>query len=183
LSATRGEDGQSTLNWGELQDLKAVHDQERQLALLRKLPAAQRPQAVMIQLGFAYGWARSGLGPVIWQAALTGSGDAVTHDLALPEPFTLELLPDPDYAGDASRFGRGESVQFVGRFAELGGFGETPVLKLYVRLPTDQPATGALPVSPISATTPALQRTLVEQGRADPPAIRDGRSEFDANGK
>jgi hypothetical protein len=144
-----GEEGTPTPSWGELQALKAVHDRERILAQLKKLPAAQRPAPLLFQHGFAYGWARSGLGEVSWEAALDASGDVAAtglkHNLQLQEPFTLVLLPDPEFSGDTSRFGRGETVRFIGRFAELGGFGENPQIKLYVRMPTDLRATKATP--------------------------------------
>jgi hypothetical protein len=144
-----GEEGPPTPSWGELQQLKAVHDRERMLAQLKKLPDAQRPTPLLFQQGFAYGWARSGLGEVSWEAALDASGDVATtglkHNLQLHEPFSLMLLPDQEYSGDLSRFGRGETVRFVGRFAELGGLGEKPQIKLYVRMPTDQRASNAAP--------------------------------------
>jgi hypothetical protein len=147
FAPSRGEEGPSTAGWGELHALKAVHDQERMLAMFKQIPAAQQPPyAVRYQQGFAYGWARSGLGEVNWTASLDGSDAAAVattglkHDLQLPAPYTLVLVPDPEYAGEASRFVAGQPVQFIGRFAELGGFGDPPQVKLFVRLPGDQRA-------------------------------------------
>jgi hypothetical protein len=159
FAPSRGEEGPGTLSWGELHALKAVHDKERMLAMLKSIPAEQQPpKAIRYQQGFAYGWARSGLGEVTWTASLDGSDAAtvaatgLTHDLQLPAPLTLALVPDPEYPGDASRFVAGQPVQFIGRFAELGGFGDPPQLKLFVRLPTDQRAS-----KPTSASEPATR--------------------------
>jgi hypothetical protein len=145
FSSSRGEEGPGTLSWGELHALKAVHDRERMLNMIKAIPAEQQPPyPVLYQQGFAYGWARSGLGEVTWTASLDGSDAAAVsttglkHDLQLPAPLTLALVPDPEYAGDASRFVAGQPAPFIGRFAELGGFGDPPQLKLFVRLPGDQ---------------------------------------------
>ncbi|MBA3484219.1 MAG: hypothetical protein H0T51_20650 [Pirellulales bacterium] len=147
FAPSRGEEGSGTLSWGELHALKAVHEKERTLAMIKAIPAEQQPPyPIRYQQGFAYGWARSGLGEVTWTASLDGSDAAAVsttglkHDLQMPAPLTLALVPDPEYAGDATRFIAGQPVQFIGRFAELGGFGDPPQLKLFVRLPTDQRA-------------------------------------------
>jgi hypothetical protein len=147
FSAAPAEGPPGGLAWGELHALKAVHEKERMLAMLKQLPPEQRPpKAILFQQGFAYGWVRSGLGEVNWMGTLDGSDAAtvtttgLTHDLQLPEPLKLVLLPDPEYAGEASRFDAGQPVQFIGRFEELGGFSDPPQLKLYVRLLADERA-------------------------------------------
>lgn len=148
LSVAQGEGGPS-LAWGQLHALKNVHDQERMLATIEKLPPEQQPPPpARFQLGFAYGWARSGLGRVMWTATFDGAPGAAAadspvglkHDLQLPPPLALVLVPDPIYPGDPARFATGGPVAFVGRFSELGGRGDAPVLKLYIHLPSDEQA-------------------------------------------
>ena len=148
------QEGLSTLTWGELHGLKAVYEMEQMLAMVRKLPADQQPPLlVQLQQSMACVVARMALGEVAWTANLDGSAGAaaseagLTHDLQLPPPLVLVLIPDPDYAGDASRFGGGQPVQFIGRFAEVGGSGDTPQLKLLVRLPGEERASTPTPVS------------------------------------
>jgi hypothetical protein len=133
--------------WGELHALEAVYQKEQMLGMLKQIPAAKRPpKAIMFQQGFAYGWARAALGEVRWQATISAAsqdaaaGGTLQHDLQAPSPWQVSLIPDPDYSGDAARFATGRPVEFVGRFAELGGAGGAPHIKLYVRLPSDERA-------------------------------------------
>jgi hypothetical protein len=177
FAPSRGEEGPSTLSWGELHALKAVHDKERMLAMIKAIPAEQRPPyPILYQQGFAYGWARSGLGEVTWTASLDGSDAAAVsttglkHDLQLPAPLTLALVPDPEYVGDASRFVAGQPMQFIGRFAELGGFSDPPQLKLFVRLPTDKRKPKPAPVATPAPATAAS--TAPAAGAASTPAMK-----------
>jgi hypothetical protein len=103
----------------------------------------------MMMLALQYQAALLALGEVHWEASLVGSGDPageIQHDLQLPSPFTLSLVADPKYAVDGGQLSRGGPVRFIGRFAALGGFAESPQIKLFVRLPSDQLASQATPV-------------------------------------
>lgn len=148
VSADR-ESGQTTPTWGELPQLEVVYGKERMLAGLRALPPEQQPVSAMMMLALQYQAALIALGEVNWEASLVGLNNPVgelQHDLQLPSPFTLSLVADPKYAVDVSQPGRGGPVRFIGRFAALGGFAESPQIKLFVRLPSDQLATQAIPV-------------------------------------
>lgn len=167
LSAARGEDGQWTLNWGELHGVKAVHEKERMLAMLKKIPADQRPPyAIRYQQGFTYGWARGGLGEVFWETTLTGppnTDGSLQHDLKLAEPFSVVLLPEKAGAESFARLQPGERVRFVGRLAELGGFGETPALVLRVRpLAEPPPLSNESPTANLPANVPAPSADVAE---------------------
>jgi hypothetical protein len=162
LSATPGADGKSTVSWGELKELEGVYRTEQMLAQLQKLPKAQKPP--LFQAGFAYGWSRAALGNVMWEATIQEPIVAKTeikHDLTLPEPFSLVLVPDEQQAGDLSKVKPGDRIRFTGRFLELGGFGDKPQIKLSVRIADMQ-------------ASDAVERPAAEAPPAEEPYTRGG---------
>jgi hypothetical protein len=182
VSADR-ESGQTALSWGELPQLEVVYGKERMLAGLRALPPEQQPVSAMMMLALQYQAALIALGEVHWEASLVGSGDPageLQHDLQLPSPFTLSLIADPKYAVDVSQSSRGGPVRFIGRFAALGGFAESPQIKLFVRLPSDQLASQAIPVPQevLLGAAPGASGGLAPSG---PPTEIPGAGQPDAS--
>jgi hypothetical protein len=176
LSAQAGPDGKWLLSWGELRELQALHETERQLAALRAMPAAERPpQGQLIQMGLAYGWARGGLGEVVWETTLAGplAADAaeLQHDLQLPEPFKIKLVPADGQATAFRSLRPGDRVRLAGRFTDLGGGHETPELSLSVRFL--ETVLAGTPVEAAADETVAADESEIQyRGPVLPPASR-----------
>ncbi|RIK84259.1 MAG: hypothetical protein DCC67_05175 [Planctomycetota bacterium] len=138
LSSSYDSSGKPKASFGSLAQLQAVYELERNLAESRKKPAAERPpQAALVQQAMACGWARGGLGPVVWEVTLTapvaGPGAKIEHDLAPPEPFSVTLIADSARAESFREIAVGTPVRLMGYFTSLGGGAEKPELVLRVR--------------------------------------------------
>jgi hypothetical protein len=143
LSASKAPDGKWAVEWGELADLKAAYDASYQMghALASKEVGGSK-FAQMFMAAQAHSMASARLGEVLWETTI---GDAIAaghagikHDLKLPEPLGITLVVDDGDTGDFSRFQKGDRVQFIGRFYDLGGAGEAPHFTLHVRFPDEQ---------------------------------------------
>jgi len=142
VSAQQDSDGKWTITWGELQQFEPAAQISRMFAEALKGPR-QPGSPSLVQLAFGASSALLQLGEVTWETTLAApitAGQPISHDLQLPAPLSLVLLPEERKAGDVTRLNAGDRVRFIGRFADLGGAGEQPVITLRVRFPEEQPA-------------------------------------------
>jgi len=142
LSAQQGSDGKWVNSWGELKQFEPVA-QIWQMFTDAKQGRRQHGSPGLFQSAVAATLALQGLGEVTWETTLAEPITAnapLSHDLQLPTPLSLVLIPEERDAGEITRFNAGDRVRFIGRFADLSGVGETPSLTLRVRFPDDQPS-------------------------------------------
>jgi hypothetical protein len=147
FSVEQGADGRQNVSWGELKELQAATQLAAMFAAANQAPPPGQSigMADKLKLAFAASSALTRLGEVTWEATLAApiaAGAPLEHDLQLPPPFSLKLMPEDADAGDISRFQAGDRVRFIGRFAELAAPAGAPTFTLRVRLPDDQPAPG-----------------------------------------
>jgi hypothetical protein len=126
---------------------------------------------MLFMLGAQCGWARSGLGEVSWETTIqslpTSPREPLQHDLQLPSPLTLELIPDAAHAAQFARLQPGQRIRFVGRFERLGGFNDPPKITLKIR-----------PVSQSESTSPSapVVDSREEAAAASPASVEPQQS-------
>ena len=136
LSATRGEDGQWVLDWGEM---GALADRYKALLATSRFVCGKLAQWELNPLLIRAKRSSRKMGEIVWKAKIkspiTDPSQAIAFDLPpLPEPFGMVCFCEQENAGDYQRFGAGDQVQFIGRFD--GFVGHTLVMR--VRFP-DKP--------------------------------------------
>jgi hypothetical protein len=147
-------------------------------------PPVNVPGSMLFMLGAQCGWSRSGLGEVSWETTIqslpSSPREPLAHDLQLPSPITLELVPDAAHAAEFARLKPGQRIRIVGRFERLGGLDDQPKIVLKVRpvsgsetATTSATATGSREEAP-AASTPS-DRSQESGSRGVTP---DGRPAF-----
>jgi hypothetical protein len=138
LSATKSPDGKWISHWGQLSEVQAVwefikkanEEYEQSTANGDRSKAGAKRFAVTSE-------AINRLGEVTWEMTLKGPvipNTGIKHDLALPEPFKIDLFfMARDAPAETPQFQAGDRVRFVGRFMLLEDFKGGPTFTLFIR--------------------------------------------------